>query len=395
MFAVRRRFAGLMLMLCLAGTQVQAKVAALIPSPPSIGVESYVLVDADSGKVLAAKNPDETLHPASLTKMMTAYIAESELAAGNINRDSKVRVSEKAWSIGGSTMFLDVGDRVSVEELLRGIIIVSGNDACVAVAEHIAGTEGAFAQIMNNMAKKLTLNNTHFVNASGWPANDHYSTARDLALLSKHIIQDFPDYYGIYSEKYYQYGINKQTGKPLARQPNRNRLLWSNPYVDGLKTGHTEATGYHLAATAERDGRRLITVLLGAKSEKQRADEAQALLTYGFRFFENVSVEKGNKPLRTEKVWKGDSSELTVGIANDLIVTVPRGTSKQVKVIMAVQKNLEAPIEKGQQVGILKVMLDDEDLQEVPLIAQQSVEKGGFFKRLLDSILLFFHGLFN
>ena len=291
-------------------------------------------------------------------------------------------------------MFIEVGERVPVEELLKGIIIVSGNDASVAVAEHIAGSEGAFAQLMTSTAQRLGMKNTLFQNASGWPADDHYSTARDLAILSKHIVLDYPEYYGWYAEKYYQYGVDKKTGKPLRRQANRNRLLWTNPYVDGLKTGHIEDTGYHLAVTSERDDRRLIAVLLGSRSEKQRADDAQKLLTYGFRFFENVDVKKGDEPLQSVKVWKGNISEITAGITEDLIVTVPRGTGKNLTASLAIDPKLEAPIEKGQTIGSVKVMLEDELVREVPLVAQQAVEPGGFFKRIWDSIVLFFTGLF-
>ncbi|MGB0361222.1 MAG: D-alanyl-D-alanine carboxypeptidase family protein, partial [Endozoicomonas sp.] len=350
----------------------------------------YILMDATSGETLAEKNPDEMLHPASLTKMMTSYLTEAELSAGNINRDDKVLISEKAWSLGGSTMFIEVGERVPVGELLKGVIIVSGNDASVALAEHIAGSEGAFVQLMNSSAQQLGMRNTNFHNASGWPVDNHYSTARDLAILSQHIIQDYPEYYNIHAEKYYQYGVNKQTGKPLRRQANRNRLLWTNPSVDGLKTGHINATGYHLAVTSVRDGHRLIAVLLGAKSEKQRAADAQKLLTYGFRFFENVDVKKGGQPLQTVKVWKGNISEISVGIAEDLIVTVPRGSSTDLTASITINPNLEAPIERDQTVGSVKVMLDEELVKEVPLIAQQAVEKGGFFKRFWDSIVLFF-----
>lgn len=224
-----KRLAGWACMLFILATgAAQAQAAALIPAAPKVAASSYILMDADSGEILAAGNPDETLHPASLTKLMTAYIAEVELAAGNIHRDDEVLISEKAWKMGGSTMFIEVGERVPVQELLKGIIIVSGNDASVAIAEHIAGGEDAFAQLMNNTARRLGMINSHFVNASGWPASDHYSTARDLAILSRHIVNDYPEYYQLYAQKYYQYGVDKKTGKPLRRQANRNSLLWSN-----------------------------------------------------------------------------------------------------------------------------------------------------------------------
>ena len=371
----------------------QAGAFGQIPSPPEVALKSYILLDAASGEVLASQNPDEPMHPASLTKMMTAYLAEMELAAGNIKLDDKVLVSEKAWSLGGSTMFIEVGERVSVEDLLKGIIIISGNDASVALAEYIAGSEDAFAQLMTSTAQRLGMNNTQFQNASGWPVADHYSSARDLATLSKHIVEDFPEQYGLYAEKYFQYGVDKKTGKPLRRQANRNRLLWTNPHVDGLKTGHIEDTGYHLAVTSKRDGRRLIVVLLGSSGEKQRADDAQKLLTYGFRFFENVDVKKAGEPLQTVKVWKGAIDDIPVGITEDLIVTVPRGTGKNLTASLVIDPKLEAPIARGQTVGTVKVMLDDDVVREVPLTAMQSVESGGFFKRLWDSIVLFFTGL--
>lgn len=371
----------------------QAGAFGQIPSPPEVALKSYILLDAASGEVLASQNPDEPMHPASLTKMMTAYLAEMELAAGNIKLDDQVLVSEKAWSLGGSTMFIEVGERVSVEDLLKGIIIISGNDASVALAEYIAGSEDAFAQLMTSTAQRLGMNNTQFQNASGWPVADHYSSARDLATLSKHIVEDFPEQYGLYAEKYFQYGVDKKTGKPLRRQANRNRLLWTNPHVDGLKTGHIEDTGYHLAVTSKRDGRRLIVVLLGSSGEKQRADDAQKLLTYGFRFFENVDVKKAGEPLQTVKVWKGAIDDIPVGITEDLIVTVPRGTGKNLTASLVIDPKLEAPIARGQTVGTVKVMLDDDVVREVPLTAMQSVESGGFFKRLWDSIVLFFTGL--
>ena len=395
----KRRFApkrllGLIAAVCFASaTQLQA--AALIPSPPEVAVKSYILMDVDSREVLASDKPDETMHPASLTKMMTSYIADMEIGAGNIKRDDKVRVSEKAWGMGGSTMFIEVGERVPVEELLKGIIIVSGNDASVAMAEHIAGSESSFSQLMNSTARKLGMSNSSFQNSSGWPADDHYSTARDLAILGIHIVRDFPEDYGLYAEKYYQYGVDKRTGQPLRRQANRNRLLWTNPNVDGLKTGHIQATGYHLAVTAKQNDRRLIAVLLGSNSERQRADDAQKLLTYGFRFFENVDVKPGGETLEKVKVWKGKTSELRLSIADDLVVTVPRGTGKNLKASLVVDPMLEAPIAEGQQVGTMKVALDERIVKEVPVIAQNAIERGGFFKRLWDSIVQFFSGLFS
>lgn len=380
-----------------AGLMMASHVFALgqIPSPPEVAVKSYILIDSDSDEVLASNNPDMTIHPASLTKMMTSYLAEMELSQGNIHRDDLVTISKKAWSIGGSTMFIEVGEKVKVDELLKGIIIVSGNDASIAISEHVAGSEDAFAQLMNSTAKNLGMSNTHFQNASGWPADNHYSTARDLAVLSKRIVHDYPEDYGLYAEKYYQYGVDKETGEPLRRQANRNRLLWSNPSVDGLKTGHIEETGYHLAVTSKKDGRRLIAILLGASTDKQRAEEAQKLLTYGFRFFENVDIKPGGVALETVDVWKGAEDSLAVGIAENLVVTVPRGTGKDIQATLTVNPDLQAPIVKGQEVGSLVVSVEDTIIKKVPLIAQQSIEQGGFLKRIWDSILLFVQSLFK
>lgn len=380
-----------------AGLMMASHVFALgqIPSPPEVAVKSYILIDSDSDEVLASNNPDMTIHPASLTKMMTSYLAEMELSQGNIHRDDLVTISKKAWSIGGSTMFIEVGEKVKVDELLKGIIIVSGNDASIAISEHVAGSEDAFAQLMNSTAKNLGMSNTHFQNASGWPADNHYSTARDLAVLSKRIVHDYPEDYGLYAEKYYQYGVDKETGEPLRRQANRNRLLWSNPSVDGLKTGHIEETGYHLAVTSKKDGRRLIAILLGASTDKQRAEEAQKLLTYGFRFFENVDIKPGGVALETVDVWKGAEDSLAVGIAENLVVTVPRGTGKDIQATLTVTPDLQAPIVKGQEVGSLVVSVEDTIIKKVPLIAQQSIEQGGFLKRIWDSILLFVQSFFK
>lgn len=390
-----RQLAGIVgMMLCLGATVAQAKSTVLIPAAPKLASISYILMDADSGEILAGDKIDEPMHPASLTKMMTSYIGEAEVASGNIKRDEEVLVSEKAWRMGGSTMFIEVGDKVPVEQLLKGIVIVSGNDASVALAEHIAGSEEGFAQLMNGTARKLGMVNTRFQNSSGWPAQDHYSTARDMAILSKHIVYDYPEDYHLYAQKYFQYGVNKRTGEPLRRQANRNRLLWTNPDVDGLKTGHIEETGYHLAATAERDGRRLITVVMGANSEKQRAEETQRLLTYGFRFFENVDIKRGGEPLESIRVWKGKEDKVNVMIEQDLVVTVPRGAGKELKAVMKFDSSIEAPVEQGQQLGSLKVMRGEEVVREVPLLAQREVGQGSVFKLIWDSIVMFFNSLF-
>ncbi|MCL6416709.1 D-alanyl-D-alanine carboxypeptidase [Aestuariirhabdus sp. Z084] len=369
--------------------------ASPIPSAPNLAASSYILIDADSGHVLVESNANQPLPPASLTKLMTAFVAENELAAGNISADEEVLVSEKAWKMGGSTMFIEVGERVPVEELLKGIIIVSGNDASVAIAEHIAGSEESFADVMNATALELDMTNTNFVNSSGWPAENHYTTAADLAKLARATIYEHPDRYGIYAEKYYQYGVDKKTGKPLRKQPNRNRLLWSNSAVDGLKTGHTEEAGYCLVTSAAKDGRRLISVIMGAKTEKSRAVETQKLLTYGFRFFENALVKRGAESLQTPRVWKGTADQVAVGVSEDIVVTIPRGQSKNLSAVMELNPDLEAPLKQGQVLGDVKVMLGDELIESVPVVALESVEAGGFFKRLWDSILMFVYGLFS
>ncbi|NYZ67911.1 D-alanyl-D-alanine carboxypeptidase [Endozoicomonas sp. SM1973] len=368
---------------------------AVIPSPPKLAAKSYLLIDADTGEVLVEENADEKLPPASLTKMMTAYIAEAEIASGNLQLNETVTVSEKAWQMKGSLMFIEVGEQVSIENLLKGIIIVSGNDASVAMAEHIAGSEESFADVMNATAAKLGMANTHFVNATGWPAENHYTTARDLAKLAKAIVYDYPERYGVYSEKYFQYGVDKRTGKPLKRQANRNALLWRDSAVDGLKTGYTKEAGYCLVTSAKKENQRLISVVMGTKSSKARAAESQKLLTYGFRFFENVKVKSAGASLEKVSVWKGDANRVSVGVAEDLVVTIPRGESKALKAEMEVNAVIEAPLEQGQPLGAVKISLNDQLIREVPLVALESVAEAGFFKKLWDQLRLFFFQLFT
>ncbi len=374
---------------------VQALPAGMIPPAPTVAAKSYILMDAVSGKVLVEKDSGLRLPPASLTKMMTAYVVENELASGRIHRDDPVLVSKKAWRMRGSLMFIEVGEKISVENLLKGVIIVSGNDASVALAEHVAGSEESFAQLMNATAQALGMKDSFFKNASGWPEEGHYTSARDLAVISKHIVYDHPDYYPIYREKEFQYGVNKKTGKLLKPQPNRNSLLWRNSSVDGLKTGHTDAAGYCLAVSAEEDGRRLIAVVMGTASEYARASETQKLLTYGFRFFENVDVHQGGIALENLRIWGGAIDRLPAGLSEDLIVTVPRGTGDKVVATVVFEENLEVPIQEGQKVGSIVVRAGDQVIEERDLIALQSVEQGGFLKRLWDSVVRFFSGLFN
>lgn len=358
---------------------------ALIPAPPKIGASSYILMDANSGYVITQHNADEPLPPASLTKLMTSYVLSYELEQGHVNNDEMVTISRRAWAqnpvfAGSSLMWIEVGKQVSVGDLHKGIVISSGNDATVAIAEHLAGSEEAFADIMNQHAKRLGMVNSHFVNSHGLPHQDHQSSARDLALLSKAILQ-FPKEYALYSQKEFTYNNIRQT--------NRNRLLWSDPSVDGLKTGHTTKAGYCLVTSAKRDGMRLISVVMGADSESARERETQKLLSYGYRYFETHKLYENEQDLTQHKLWKGAQDHVTLGVADTVYLTIPRGTHDQLKAELVVDEVLEAPVERGQQYGRLVVELDGETLLTRPLIALESVEQGSLFDRLWDSIVLF------
>ncbi|GHE19869.1 D-alanyl-D-alanine carboxypeptidase family protein [Halomonas urumqiensis] len=381
---------GLVLMTPLAMAQdipvpQQPQPQTMIPSAPQLAASSWILMDADSGKVLVEHNADERLPPASLTKLMTAYLVEREINRGNIAMDDMVTVSEKAWRTGGSKMFIEVDTQVSVSDLLQGIIIVSGNDASVAIAEHLAGGETSFADLMNQHATRLGLHNTNFQNATGLPGESHYSTARDMALLSQHIINDYPEHYAIYSEKNFDYND--------ISQPNRNRLLWRDASVDGLKTGWTTEAGYGLVASAKRDDMRLISVVMGTSSEEARAQETQKLLSYGFRYFETMNLYERGSVLNTPRVWGGESSELRVGVDRDVLMTVPRARNEELTARLDIQPDLTAPIEAGQRVGTLEVRMGEEVVGEQPLVALDSIEEGGIFKRLFDQVRRFFTNL--
>ncbi len=357
-----------------------AHAEALMPSPPRVAAKSYVLMDFHSGQFLAQKNPDQKMDPASLTKIMTAYVVFSELRSGNINLDEKVHISEKAWRTEGSRMFVEVNTEVPVRELLKGMVIQSGNDASVALAEHVAGSEEAFASLMNKHAKRLGMKNTHFVNATGLPDKEHYTTAHDLALLAQALIRDFPEFYKLNSQKEYRYnGIT---------QYNRNKLLWRDPHVDGVKTGHTNAAGYCLVASAKRDEMRLISVVMNTASEKARAAESQKLLKYGFRFFSTHRLYEAEKPLTRLPVWKGERSELPVGITEPLYVTIPRGQYEALKAVMNVDETIVAPVEKGQRFGTVDISLDGKTIAQRPLISLESIPEGGLFTRLKDTVLM-------
>lgn len=362
---------------------VQAEFSGEIvtPASPRLAASSYILQDFDSGQILAERNADKVLPPASLTKIMTAYVAFSELKAGRLSLEEKVTVSEKAWRTQGSKMFIEVNKRITIEDLLQGIIIQSGNDASVAVAEHIAGSEQAFAEMMNEQARRLRMNSTHFMNATGLPVpNQHYTTARDLAILTRAVIRDFPEYYKWDAVK--EFTFNNIT------QKNRNTLLWRDESVDGVKTGHTEEAGYCLVASAKRQKMRLTSVVLGTKSKSARANDSQTLLNYGFRFYETHKLYDANTVLASPRVWKGATETVELGLAEDLFVTISRRHYAEMKATTDVDYKIMAPIEKGDQLGAVNVMLRNKIVSSKPLIALNSVAIGSFFQRAYDSALM-------
>ncbi|TGN38189.1 D-alanyl-D-alanine carboxypeptidase family protein [Marinobacter confluentis] len=361
--------------------------SVLIPSPPQIAGSSYVLMDPLSGRVIMEDNSHERLPPASLTKMMTAYIVERELDEGRISMSDMVPISVNAWRTEGSRTFVQEGTEVSVEDLLRGVIIQSGNDASVALAEFVAGSEGAFVDIMNQQAELLGMNETSFANATGLPAPDHFSTARDLALLARAIINDYPENYPLYAEKHFTYNN--------IRQPNRNSLLWRDDSVDGLKTGHTEEAGYCLVASAKRNDTRLIAVVMGASSTAARAQEVQKMLNYGFRYYQTERLFSNGQELLEAKVWGGQSDQLSVGILEDVHVTIPRGSRDSLESVIELDTVIKAPVSVGDELGRVKVTLDGETVVDQPVLALSDVPEGGFFKRIWDAIKLFFVQLFE
>lgn len=373
------------LMLSLSVSSVFAS-PNLIPAPPQLSATSYILMDAYTGDVLVEHNSNMIVEPASLTKLMTAYIVEYELARGNLAFEDMVTVSEKAWRMGGSRMFIREGTQVSIEDLLRGIIIQSGNDASIAAAEYIAGSESAFADLMNQHAKLLGMNNSNFVNASGFPAENHYSTAYDMALISRATILQFPENYKMYAEKEFTYND--------IRQPNRNRLLWRDKTVDGLKTGHTEAAGYCLAVSAVRNGTRMIAVVMGAKSDETRAVEAQKLMDFGFRYYETRKLYSRGQVVNNARVWGGSQSSVKVGFDEDVLVTMPRQQGQTLPATLEMQKELVAPIAVGDVLGTIVVGTAGNVVLERSVVALEAVEAGGFFKRMFDRIKLFFMNLF-
>ena len=381
---------GIFLFFLLFGTVTAAEV--LMPAPPQIAAKAWLLMDANTGKVIVEENSRERLPPASLTKMMTSYIISNEIESGRIKEDDTARVSEFAWKTGGwasgsSVMSLRPNTEAKIIDLIRGVIIMSGNDASIVLAEHVAGSELAFADIMNQQAEILGMKDSQFKNSTGLPAEGHYTTAYDLALLAQALIRDFPEHYSIYSEKYFEYDEH--------RQPNRNRLLWRDDSVDGIKTGHTNEAGYCLVASAERDGMRLISVVLGTSGEEVRARESQALLSYGFRYYETAKLFKAGEVLvDNARVWYGTRDHVNLVAEQDVYSTIPRGSKDELKPEVQVEPVLEAPLEKGQELGRAQIVFDGQTLVDIPVVVAEAVPEAGLFSRLWDAIMLFFINLF-
>ena len=358
--------------------------AQQMPVPPELAAKSWLLIESTSNQELAAQASDQRIEPASLTKLMTAYLTFSSIRQGTLKLDQMVSVSEKAWKMQGSRMFIKVNTQVAVEDLIKGMIVQSGNDACVALAEAIAGSEDNFAQMMNQEAQRLGMKSSNFTNSSGMPDPQLYTTAYDLAILVGALIRDFPEEYAkYYSLKEFRYNdIN---------QPNRNRLLWIDPTVDGVKTGHTEAAGYCLVSSSKRGERRLLSIVLGTASDTVRTQESLKLLNYGFQFFEAVRLYAKDQPISNLKVWKGDSSTVKAGFKEDFVLSIPKGFSSRVKTELLSQQPLMAPVNAGQVIGTLKVSLDGKPYGDYPVVAIETVPLAGFFGRMVDSIRLWFN----
>lgn len=360
---------------------------ALTPAPPIVDAQSYILVDANSGKVLAENNADVALPPASLTKIMTVYLASEALKNEEINLEDKVRISKNAWQTEGSKMFIKEGQLVEIYDLLQGIVIQSGNDASVAVAEYIAGSEETFTELMNQQAMALGMQDSHFTNSTGLPDPDLYMTARDLAILSRALILNHPEDYQWHKQKWFTFnGI---------KQPNRNRLLWRDPDVDGIKTGHTEEAGYSLVSSAQKDGMRLIAVIMNSPGDEARTNDSQRLLAYGFRFFETEKFYQARQPLAIQRIWKGQQKSIPIGLNNDLYLTIPRGQYKNLKAMMEIPQTLYAPVAEEQTIGKVNILLDDEVIASQPLIALATNQKGNLWTRISDSVGLTFQKWFS
>lgn len=354
----------------------------IIPAPPAINSKAFILIDAKSGKVIAEKNSEMRLPPASLTKLMTLYITSNALANKQIHLDDTIRISNNAWKIGGSRMFVKEGQMVSVKDLLQGAIVDSGNDACIALAEHLGGSEAGFTELMNNQAKNLNMQDTHFTDATGLPNKDLYSSAKDLAILSRNLVNKFPQYYHWYKEKWFTFnGI---------RQPNRNRLLWRDNLVDGIKTGHTNDAGYCLVSSAMKGDMRLIAVVLNSPSETVRADDSEKLLNYGFRFFETHQIYKANQTISKIKLYKGNNKTIDLGVLKDSYITIPNGQYKHLTINTQVPEYIEAPVKKGQPLGTLSIKFDDNIIEEQKLYALTDEDAGGFYTRAVGAIQILF-----
>jgi D-alanyl-D-alanine carboxypeptidase (penicillin-binding protein 5/6) len=364
-------------------TSTSVLAAALpIPKPPSTGAKSFIVQDFASGRILGENNADQPVEPASITKLMTAYVIFNELQAGNIALSDMVTISEKAWRTPGSRMFVEVNKQVAVEDLLQGMIVQSGNDATVALAEFIAGSEETFAALMNRHAEEIGMTGSHFLNSTGLPDENHYMTAKDIARLAALLIRKYPEYYNWYSQK--EYTFNEIT------QYNRNKLLWRDENVDGLKTGFTDSAGYCLVTSASKDGMRLITVVLGTENANARVDASQALLNYGFRFFETHKLYDAGTRLTTSRIWKGSTENVPLGLDEALYVTIPRGQYKSLDASMSIDDLIMAPVSEGQALGTVLVKLSDEVVADQPLVSLQSIGEGSFWQRISDEALLYF-----
>ena len=360
-----------------------------IPAPPAVAAKSYILQDFNSGKILAERDADIRLQPASITKIMTAYVVFDAIKNGQLTLAEKALISDKAWRnpevqgwMQGSRMFAEVNSRVAINDLLRGLIIQSGNDASIALAEHIAGSEVAFVALMNDYAARLGLQNTQYQNVTGWPAENHYTSAQDIASLSRALIKNFPELYKLYSEKRFTYNN--------IAQSNRNTLLWKDESVDGLKTGYTEAAGYCLVVSAQRNDMRLISVVMGASSREARIKYNQSLLNYGFRFYQTHRLFTAGESLKAVRVWKGREDAVQLGLVQDVYLTIPRGQYSELQPRMDIKKSVFAPVEKNQELGSLSIQLQDEILYQQAIVALDTVERGNFLQRLVDQIAYFF-----
>jgi serine-type D-Ala-D-Ala carboxypeptidase (penicillin-binding protein 5/6) len=371
----------------LATPSPQSKKPYITPTQPKLNAKAYMLVDVHSGKILAEQDSEKRLPPASLTKMMTLYVISKALHNEQIHLTDKVHISKSAWKTGGSRMFVKAGQDVAIEDLLKGIIVDSGNDACVAMAEHLGGSEQGFADLMNQEAKQLGMVNSHFTDSTGLPRKDLYTSAKDLAILARALVKDFPEYYHWYKQKWFTFNE--------IRQPNRNRLLWRDASVDGMKTGYTDNAGYCLAASARKNDMRLISIVLGSPTDAARADDSERLLKYGFRFFETHKLYEAGKPLAELPLYKGIDNTLPIGLVRDQYVTIPTGQYQYLSIKTEASKYLQAPIDKGQKIGDLVITFNGEVLSTRPLHALKSVPRAGLFSRAQDSVVLKFKQWFS